>query len=61
LKGSNTMQDRGIECNHEICNCVVIGPIETGEAYCSDYCRGVTADGIESELCACGHPQCDTQ
>ena len=53
------MQDRGIECSHEPCNCVVIGPIASGEAYCGDFCRSAE-QRIESETCACGHPPCDT-
>jgi hypothetical protein len=53
------MQNRGIECNHDLCNCLVAGPIATGEAYCSDYCQRSFEESIESESCACGHPPCD--
>jgi hypothetical protein len=28
-------------------------------AYCSDYCRE-SEDAEEEEMCACGHPACDT-
>lgn len=47
-----------MECAHSLCNCRVTSPI-AGEAYCSDYCRTATEDGIESETCGCSHPQCD--
>ncbi|MBV8373662.1 MAG: metallothionein [Candidatus Eremiobacteraeota bacterium] len=53
------MQDRGIECIYEPCSCIVIGPIASGEAYCSDFCRNAEARDLEAESCACGHPQCD--
>ena len=53
------MQDRGIECTYTPCNCLVIGSVRDGEAYCSDFCRSVPEGGLESETCACGHPQCD--
>lgn len=53
------MQERGIECNHDLCVCLVAGSVATGEAYCSDYCRNATEDGRESEACGCGHPPCD--
>lgn len=53
------MQERGIECNHDVCVCLVAGPVETGEAYCSDYCKNATEAGRESGACGCGHPPCD--
>lgn len=55
------MQDHGIECAHEPCNCLVIGPVVGGEAYCSDFCNAAQAGDLESEACACGHPQCDAR
>lgn len=53
------MQELGIECNHDLCSCLVKGSVETGEAYCSDACRRLTEDSVESENCPCGHPPCD--
>jgi len=53
------MQEAPVECSHDPCNCSVIGPVEGGEVYCSDFCRGAE-QGLESESCGCGHPQCDT-
>lgn len=53
------MQERGIECNHDLCVCLVTGPVESGEAYCSEYCASAEEDGVESESCGCGHPPCD--
>jgi hypothetical protein len=52
------MQDRGIECNHEACVCLVPGAID-GEAYCSDHCRAMEGDETEMTACGCGHPACD--
>jgi hypothetical protein len=49
-----------VECSHELCNCMVMGPAEGGDAYCSTYCRNADDGGIESDACACGHPECDT-
>ena len=46
-------------CSHELCTCPVEEPATGGEAYCSDYCKNADAGGIESEACACGHPECD--
>jgi hypothetical protein len=48
-----------LECSHELCNCMVMGPAE-GDAYCTTYCRNADDGGIESDTCACGHPECDT-
>ncbi len=53
------MQERGIECNYEPCNCLTPGAVDAGEAYCSEFCRGAADDGLEAESCACGHPPCD--
>lgn len=53
------MQERGIECNYDPCVCTVIGPVVSGEAYCSDFCREAMEDGREADVCACGHPPCD--
>jgi hypothetical protein len=55
------MQDHDIECAHEPCSCLVIGPVVGGEAYCSDFCSAAQAGDLESEACACGHPQCDAR
>jgi len=52
------MQELGIECNHGPCVCMVSGPVETGEAYCSDFCKEAE-DDLESDVCGCGHPPCD--
>jgi hypothetical protein len=32
---------------------------EPGEAYCSEYCSN-SATAEEEEMCACGHPACDS-
>ena len=53
------MHESGIECNYDPCNCKVSGPVETGEAYCSDFCRDAMESSLESEMCSCGHPPCD--
>ncbi len=53
------MHDRGIECSHEPCSCLVIALVGSGEAYCSDFCSSAEERSLESESCACGHPQCD--
>ncbi|MBV8530428.1 MAG: hypothetical protein JO104_03850 [Candidatus Eremiobacteraeota bacterium] len=53
------MYEASIECTHERCNCSVIAAIDGGDAYCSGYCRTATEESVESETCACGHPQCD--
>ena len=53
------MQERGIECNHDVCVCLVTGPVETGEAYCSGFCKEAAEAGRESGACGCGHPPCD--
>ncbi len=52
------MHDHGIECSYEPCSCLVIADVDSGEAYCSDFCSSAD-DRPESESCACGHPQCD--
>lgn len=52
-----SMQESNAECSHEPCNCIVMGPI-AGEVFCSDFCREAES-GLESETCACAHPQCD--
>jgi hypothetical protein len=54
------MLETPLECNHEPCNCSVTGPVEGVEVYCSSFCRNAAEGGLESESCACGHPQCDT-
>jgi hypothetical protein len=53
------MREASLECAHEICNCLVTGPVEGGDVYCSNYCR-TDERSVESETCACGHPECDT-
>jgi hypothetical protein len=53
------MRENSIECSHELCNCTVPGT-GGGDAYCSGFCRNATEQGLESETCACGHPECDT-
>jgi hypothetical protein len=53
------MHDRGIECNYDLCACVVIGSAVSGEAYCSHFCKEATQSSLEAEACACGHPPCD--
>jgi hypothetical protein len=52
------MHESPVECSHELCNCSLTGPV-AGETYCSDYCLRAMEEGLESETCACGHPQCD--
>jgi hypothetical protein len=54
------MHESPVECSHDLCNCSVVGSIDGGETYCSDFCRTATEDGLEAETCACGHPPCDT-
>jgi hypothetical protein len=54
------MLEAPLECGHDICNCSVTGPVNGAEVYCSDYCANADAEGLESETCACGHPECDT-
>ncbi|MGB8910279.1 MAG: hypothetical protein WCC84_16150 [Candidatus Cybelea sp.] len=56
----SAMREAPLECAHDICNCSVTGPVEGGDVYCSPYCRGADESSIESETCACGHPECDT-
>ena len=46
------------ECAADLCNCDVVGVIET-EAYCCNACREFQESGTESETCSCGHPPCD--
>lgn len=53
------MQEFGLECSHEPCVCTVSAPVQTGEAYCSEFCKNAEEGGIESDVCGCGHPQCD--
>jgi hypothetical protein len=53
------MSMQTIECTNPPCNCEVLAVIDT-EAFCSDYCRNA-GESEESELCACGHPQCDVE
>jgi hypothetical protein len=53
------MHEAPLECDHDICNCSVTGPVEGG-VYCSNVCRNAAEQGVESETCACGHPECDT-
>lgn len=54
------MHESPLECAHEICNCSVTGPVDGSEVYCCSFCRNADEQGIESETCACGHPECDT-
>lgn len=54
------MHESPLECDHDICNCTVTGPVGGGDVYCSDVCRDASEEGVESETCACGHPECDT-
>jgi hypothetical protein len=54
------MRESPLECGHELCNCSVIGSVAGSEVYCSDFCRNADEGGIESETCACAHPECDT-
>lgn len=54
------MYENSVECSHELCNCVVRGTADGADVYCSDYCRDATEQGVESETCACTHPECDT-
>ncbi|HET6274764.1 MAG TPA: hypothetical protein VFE16_02335 [Candidatus Cybelea sp.] len=54
------MHESPLECAHEICNCSVTGPVDGSEVYCGNFCRNADEQGIESETCACGHPECDT-
>ena len=54
------MQEIPVECTHEPCNCSVAAPVESGEAYCRDFCRNADGGELESDTCACGHPACDT-
>jgi len=32
---------------------------EAADAFCSDYCRSAD-ESEEEEMCACGHPACDS-
>jgi hypothetical protein len=54
------MRENSVECSHDLCNCAVTGTLGFTDAYCSDYCQDATERGLESETCACGHPECDT-
>lgn len=45
-------------CSHEVCSCTIVGAM-LGTSYCSDYCSQSDDGGIETETCACGHPECD--
>jgi hypothetical protein len=54
------MHQNSVECSHELCNCVVPGMADGADAYCTEYCRDAAEQGLESETCACGHPECDT-
>jgi len=54
------MHESPLECDHDICNCSVTGPVEGGDVYCSEFCRDADERTLESESCACGHPACDT-
>jgi len=47
------------QCSNELCNCDISAEMQT-EEYCSTWCRDFTENGLESEACQCGHPQCDT-
>jgi hypothetical protein len=57
------MNAESIECANEQCQCFVTAALdpdsgEPTEAYCGGSCRDA-AVGEESDVCACGHPQCD--
>ncbi len=54
------MHESPLECDHDICNCSVTGPVEGGDVYCSEFCRDADERTLESESCACGHPARDT-
>jgi hypothetical protein len=54
------MHESPLECDHDICNCSVTGPVEGGDVYCGSFCRNADEQALESETCACGHPECDT-
>ena len=55
-----SMLEIPVECAHEPCNCSVAAPVESGEGYCGDLCRNAVENGEEHDVCACGHPACDT-
>ncbi len=52
------MHESSLECDHDICNCTLTGPVGS-DVYCSDFCRNAEEQSVESEACACGHPECD--
>jgi hypothetical protein len=54
------MHEAPLECAHEPCNCSVTGPVDGADVYCSAFCRNAAAKSLESEICGCGHPECDT-
>jgi hypothetical protein len=54
------MHEAPVDCSYELCNCSVTGTVEGGEVYCSDFCSTADEESLESEVCACGHPECDT-
>ena len=54
------MREAPLECDRDVCNCSVIGAVDGGDIYCSDFCRDADERGLESEVCGCGHPECDT-
>ncbi|HEY9180120.1 MAG TPA: hypothetical protein VIO32_05335 [Candidatus Baltobacteraceae bacterium] len=47
-----------IECAHDLCNCTLTAQMQV-EEYCSQSCKDAQQNGIETETCSCGHPQCD--
>ncbi len=59
------MSTETIACAHIPCQCMVVAQAtpETGdepdEAFCSGYCRS-RDEAEEEEMCACGHPACDS-
>jgi hypothetical protein len=53
-----------VECSHDLCQCMVtaeIAVLDPTEAYCSPDCRSAeTGEEDGEDVCACGHPECDT-
>jgi len=52
------------ECSNPKCECMASATIEPevgepDETFCSGYCRSA-AESEEQEVCACGHPECDS-
>jgi putative hemolysin len=52
-----------VECSHDLCVCMVTAPMgvsDPAEAYCSDQCQQSETVEEGDDVCACGHPGCDT-